>query len=64
LRAMNMLYEGLKRQNATIVIVPSTAIETMQLGGPLESRASPTANAQTQSSDSRGGASGRTIDRS
>ena len=32
LRAMNMLYEGLKRDNATIVIVPSTAIETMQLG--------------------------------
>jgi len=31
LRAMNMLYEGLK-QNSTIVIVPSTAIETMQLG--------------------------------
>jgi regulator of protease activity HflC (stomatin/prohibitin superfamily) len=32
LRAMNMLYEGLK-QNATFVIVPSTALETMQLGG-------------------------------
>jgi regulator of protease activity HflC (stomatin/prohibitin superfamily) len=32
LRAMNMLYEGLK-QNAKIVIVPSTAVETMQLGG-------------------------------
>ncbi len=32
LRAMNMLYEGLK-QNATIVVVPSTAVETMQLGG-------------------------------
>jgi len=31
LRAMNMLYEGLK-QNAKIVIVPSTAVETMQLG--------------------------------
>ena len=31
LRAMNMLYEGLK-QNATIVIVPSTALESMQLG--------------------------------
>ncbi|HEX5062905.1 MAG TPA: slipin family protein [Kofleriaceae bacterium] len=31
LRAMNMLYEGLK-QNATIVLVPSTAVETMQLG--------------------------------
>ncbi len=33
LRAMNMLYEGLKRSNSTIVIVPSTAVETMQLGG-------------------------------
>jgi SPFH domain / Band 7 family len=32
LRAMNMLYEGLK-DNATIVIVPSTVVETMQLGG-------------------------------
>ncbi|MEO6902763.1 MAG: slipin family protein [Bacteroidia bacterium] len=31
LRAMNMLYEGIK-QNSTIVIVPSSAIETMQLG--------------------------------
>ena len=31
LRAMNMLYEGLK-EKATLVIVPSTAIETMQLG--------------------------------
>jgi hypothetical protein len=31
LRAMNMLYEGLK-QNSTIVIVPSTAVESMQLG--------------------------------
>ena len=32
LRAMNMLYEGLKG-NATIVLVPSTALESMQLGG-------------------------------
>src|SRR5277367_390935 len=32
LRAMNMLYEGLKRNNATIV-VPSSAVESMQLGG-------------------------------
>ncbi len=32
LRAMNMLYEGLK-DNATIVIVPSSVVETMQLGG-------------------------------
>ncbi|NUO49136.1 MAG: slipin family protein [Polyangiaceae bacterium] len=32
LRAMNMLYEGLK-QNATIVLVPSSALESMQLGG-------------------------------
>jgi hypothetical protein len=29
---MNMLYEGLK-ENSTIVIVPSSAVETMQLGG-------------------------------
>ena len=32
LRAMNMLYEGLKH-NSTIVIVPSSAVESMQLGG-------------------------------
>ncbi len=32
LRAMNMLYEGLK-ENSTIVIVPSTAIDSMQLEG-------------------------------
>jgi regulator of protease activity HflC (stomatin/prohibitin superfamily) len=31
LRAMNMLYEGLK-QNSTIVLVPSSAIDSMQLG--------------------------------
>ncbi len=36
LRAMNMLYEGLK-QNATIVLVPSTALDTMQLGSALRS---------------------------
>ena len=29
---MNMLYEGLK-QNSTIVLVPSTAVDSMQLGG-------------------------------
>ena len=34
LRAMNMLYEGLK-QNATIVLVPSSALDSMQLGGLL-----------------------------
>jgi hypothetical protein len=32
LRAMNMLYEGLKERGA-LVIVPSTAVETMGLGG-------------------------------
>src|SRR5213595_2361393 len=32
LRAMNMLYEGLK-SNSTIVVVPSAAVESMQLGG-------------------------------
>ncbi len=32
LRAMNMLYEGIKA-NATIILVPSSAIDTMQLSG-------------------------------
>ena len=32
LRAMNMLYEGLKGGQSTIVIVPSSALETMSLG--------------------------------
>jgi len=32
-----MLYEGLKRDNATIVIVPSTAVDTMQLGATVAS---------------------------
>jgi len=31
LRAMNMLYEGLK-EKASLIIVPSTAVDTMQLG--------------------------------
>jgi regulator of protease activity HflC (stomatin/prohibitin superfamily) len=37
LRAMNMLYEGLK-ENSTFVIVPSTVLETMQLGAPAKTR--------------------------
>ncbi|MHB8053297.1 MAG: slipin family protein, partial [Methanoregula sp.] len=32
LRAMNMLYEGLKSGQSTIVIVPSSALQTMALG--------------------------------
>ena len=32
LRAMNMVFEGLKQKGA-MVIVPSTAVETMGLGG-------------------------------
>jgi len=32
LRAMNMLYEGLK-QNGTIVMIPSSVVDSMQLGG-------------------------------
>jgi len=31
LRAMNILYEGLKEKGA-LVVVPSTAVETMGLG--------------------------------
>jgi regulator of protease activity HflC (stomatin/prohibitin superfamily) len=55
LRAMNMLYEGLKKNNATIVIVPSTAVETMQLGG----LAGMTALTTTlNKNDVQGGASG------
>jgi len=32
LRAMNMLFEGLK-EKAALVIVPSSAVDTMNLGG-------------------------------
>ena len=32
LRAMNMLFEGLK-ENGAMVIVPSSAVDTMNLGG-------------------------------
>ena len=32
LRAMNMLFEGVKERGATI-IVPSSAVDTMNLGG-------------------------------
>jgi regulator of protease activity HflC (stomatin/prohibitin superfamily) len=38
LRAMNMLYEGLKEKGA-LMIVPSSAVETMGLGGLLGSAA-------------------------
>ena len=57
LRAMNMLYEGLKRSNATIVIVPSTAVELMQLGTPtLATVASAIAHAKAAGAEA--GASG------
>jgi len=46
LRAMNMLYEGLK-QNATFVIVPSTILETMQLGAEIGPRVHPNGKART-----------------
>jgi len=32
LRGMNMLYEGLKTNNAVLILVPSSALETMALG--------------------------------
>jgi hypothetical protein len=34
LRAMNILYEGLKEKGA-LMVVPSTAVESMGLGGML-----------------------------
>ena len=51
LRAMNMLYEGLKRSNSTIVIVPSSAVETMQLGGLTGLTALTTSLAQQRASE-------------
>ena len=55
LRAMNMLYEGLK-QNATIVIVPSTAVESMQLGGIAGVTALTKLLSQDQNKNPQGGA--------
>jgi regulator of protease activity HflC (stomatin/prohibitin superfamily) len=54
LRAMNMLYEGLK-QNSTIVIVPSSAIETMQLGGLAGMTALTMGIGQDQANESKNG---------
>jgi hypothetical protein len=34
LRAMNMLYEGLKEKGA-LMLIPSTAVESMGMGGML-----------------------------
>jgi regulator of protease activity HflC (stomatin/prohibitin superfamily) len=51
LRAMNMLYEGLK-QNSTFVIVPSSVLETMQLGAPAGVR--PQANGAAHSDSGHG----------
>jgi len=45
LRAMNMLYEGLK-QNATIVLVPSSALDTMQLGSVMRAVVKPEASVE------------------
>jgi hypothetical protein len=39
LRAMNILYEGLKEKGA-LMVVPSTAVESMGLGGMLGASAS------------------------
>jgi regulator of protease activity HflC (stomatin/prohibitin superfamily) len=52
LRAMNMLYEGLK-ENSTILIVPSSAIETMQLGGLAGMTALTTGLAQKQPNNTK-----------
>ena len=52
LRAMNMLYEGLKA-NSTIVVVLSSALETMQLGG-LAGMTALTMELQKKNSESSG----------
>ncbi|MBV8473474.1 MAG: slipin family protein [Hyphomicrobiales bacterium] len=54
LRAMNMLYEGLKRDNATIVIVPSSAVDSMQLGAIGSVAAMTTALGQARAAASAG----------
>jgi hypothetical protein len=58
LRAMNMLYEGLKEKGA-LIIVPSSAVDTMNLGSisgyaALGTRA--TANGAAAPTPARGGA--------
>ena len=45
LRAMNMLYEAIKEKGST-VIVPSSAVETMGLGGMLGTTAFSKQNSQ------------------
>lgn len=52
LRAMNILYEGLKQKGA-LMLVPSTAVETMGLGGMLGAAA-----LERQMGGARGGTSG------
>jgi regulator of protease activity HflC (stomatin/prohibitin superfamily) len=50
LRAMNMLYEGLK-QNATIVVVPSTVLDSMQLGAFARSREQTVGERETEAAE-------------
>jgi regulator of protease activity HflC (stomatin/prohibitin superfamily) len=59
LRAMNMLYEGLKT-NSTIVIVPSSALETMQLGGLTGITAMTMGLTQNRDKKEKGNESGKT----
>ena len=62
LRAMNMLYEGLKEKGA-LMLVPSTAVESMGMGGMLgaaalrQSQLSEKGSAGSPSAPTSGGAS-------
>jgi hypothetical protein len=49
LRAMNILYEGLKQKGA-LMLVPSTAVESMGLGGMLGAAALQQASAASPAS--------------
>jgi hypothetical protein len=53
LRAMNMVFEGLKQQKGSMIIVPSTAVETMGLGalGGLTALGRPTPGRATAAED-------------
>jgi len=48
LRAMNMLFEGLK-ERGSLIIVPSSAVDTMNLGGLMGTTSLAVTHAQTQS---------------
>ena len=56
LRAMNMVYEGLKSNNSSIMVLPSSALESMSLGGVMGAAALHKAGATAASTGAAAGA--------